>query len=403
MLKKLALATALTLTTAGSAMACSFENTVPIKHLSAAFEAWKAVTDRMAECGNFTAELDQEFRNKQPTAFAANPALYHIGGVSNGTITPLLADDSIRPLDDLVEKYGQQLNENQLIRINGRIMAIAMMVNTQHLVYRADILDELGISVPTTYDEFIAAAEEVKESGKVRYPVGATMMTGWNLSLDFINMYIGYGGEFFTEDSMPSINNEAGVRALETMKTLTQYMDPEYAVSDSTYLQRQLQQGDVALANFWASRAGAMDDEAESTVVGKVNTAAAPLAIEGGRPATTMWWDGIVIARNISDEEAEAAFRLAMEGMSPEMARENAAAAIWLIDGYEPGRLAQGAIDTLQLGPVPYPTTAEMGLMHTAIGNNIADFLIGSESAEQSLADAEAAYITAAREAGLIQ
>jgi hypothetical protein len=66
------------------------------------------------------AELDQEFRTKQPAAFAANPSLYQIGGVSNGTITPLLNEGTIRPLDDLVEKYGQNLTPNQLIKIDGR-------------------------------------------------------------------------------------------------------------------------------------------------------------------------------------------------------------------------------------------------------------------------------------------
>jgi hypothetical protein len=43
-----------------------------------------------------------------------------------------------------------------------------------------------------------------------------------------------------------------------------------------------------------------------------------------------------------------------------------------------------------------------MGLMHTALGNNISEFLQGSESAEQALADAEAAYVAAAKEAGFL-
>ena len=68
---------------AGTAMAdCAFENDVPLRSLTAGFEAWKAVTDAMAECGNFEANLDQEFREKQPEAFAADPSLYHIGGVA---------------------------------------------------------------------------------------------------------------------------------------------------------------------------------------------------------------------------------------------------------------------------------------------------------------------------------
>ena len=48
--------------------------------------------------------------------------------------------------------------------------------------------------------------------------------------------------------------------------------------------------------------------------MGKLATASAPLAMEGGKPATTIWWDGMVLAKNITDEEAEAAFRVLMEG-----------------------------------------------------------------------------------------
>ena len=57
----------------------------------------------------------------------------------------------------------------------------------------------------------------------------------------------------------------------------------------------------------------------ESKVVGMVEGAAAPAAMAGGAPATTLWWDGFVIAKNISDEEADAAFRVALEGIDTEM------------------------------------------------------------------------------------
>ena len=116
--------------------------------MSNSFDAWKAVTEAMSECGNVTATLDSEFKDKQPDAFAANPSLYEIGGVSGSTITPLLNAGTIRPLDDLVAKYGQNLNPNQLIKIDGKIMGIAMSVNNQHLMYRKDIFDNLGISEP---------------------------------------------------------------------------------------------------------------------------------------------------------------------------------------------------------------------------------------------------------------
>ena len=402
MFRRLVLAGMLSLSASGAWAGCAFENQTPIKMLSAGFAAWKAVSDAMSECGNFQAELDQEFREKQPAAFAADPALYQIGGVANSTMVPLLNQGTIRPIDDLVAKHGQHLRPHQLIRIDGRTMAVAMMVNAQHLMYREDILDDLGIAVPATYDEVLAAAQKIKEAGAVAYPLGGTYKTGWNLAEEFVNMHVGMGGSFLDSGNRPTIDNEQGLAALDMMKRLTAYMDPEYLVSDSTYVQQQFQQGKIALANLWASRAGAMDDPAESQVAGLVKMASAPAAVPGGRPASTLWWDGVVFAKNMSDEVAEAAFRVAMDGLDREMVEANNDVAVWLIEGFVQSPVSKGASDTAANGAIPYPASSAMGLMHTALGNGLADFLTGAKDAATTLADIENAYLTAAKEAGLI-
>ena len=46
---------------------------------------------------------------------------------------------------------------------------------------------------------------------------------------------------------------------------------------------------------------------------------------------------------------------------------------------------------------VPY-----MGMLHTALGSNIPDFLQGKESASQTLTDITDAYNAAAKEAGYL-
>ncbi|MGB0139346.1 MAG: ABC transporter substrate-binding protein [bacterium] len=381
--------------------ACDFKPSSKVSLLANSFAAWKAVSDAMGECGNFEAELDAEFRKKQPDAFAANPSLYQLGGVSNGTIQPLLSAGTIRPLDDLVAKYGKDLQPNQLIRVNGQIMAIAMSVNNQHLMYREDIFNSLGLEIPTTYYELLTAADKVAASGQVQYALGGTYKAGWNLAEEFVNMYMGMGGDFF-EGSKPSVNNPMGIRTLEMMRNLTHYMDPEYLVADSTYVQQQFQQGKIAMAVLWATRAAAMDDAKESQVVGKVKMAAAPSPVSGALPASTLWWDGVVLAKNMTDQQADEAFQLLMEGIDREMVTNNNDAAVWLINGYTPGPMAMGAAETAENGALPYPNGVEMGLMHTALGNNVADFLTGKETAEQTLMDIEAEYTTAAKEKGLL-
>ncbi len=37
------------------------------------------------------------------------------------------------------------------------------------------------------------------------------MKSGWNLAQEFVNMFLGYGGQFVNDDNMPTVNNEAGV------------------------------------------------------------------------------------------------------------------------------------------------------------------------------------------------
>ena len=381
---------------------CAFANDIELKSLSADFSAWQAVSAAMSECGNFEPKLDKDFRQQLPAAFAADPAEYHIGGVDNYSFQALYSAGSIRALDALVADYGQQLNPHQLIRVSGKTMAIAMMVNAQHLMYRADILYHLGIAVPATYQQVLEAAEQIKQAGLVAYPLGGTLKRGWDLAVEFVNIYLAHDGNFFDGDSQVAINNDAGIATLELLQQLSSYMHPLYLASDPDYVQQQFQRGEIAMANLWASRASALENPELSQVVGLVQHTSAPKITGGSIPATTLWWDGIVIAQNISAVEAEAAFLVALEGIDEQMVSANNDAAFWLIDGYKPGTLALGAASSARNGARPYTSSPRMRLLHIALGDGVADFLSGEyKDAQSALAAIEIAYTGAAKQAGL--
>ena len=399
MLKTILMAGAFSVAAVGGALACT--NDVPVKTISNAFPAYETMTGVMQACGNVESELDKDHRLKIVDAFSANPALYTMTSLTNSTAVPMLDADLLRPLDDLIATHGQGLNPNQFIKVDGKTMAIAAFANTQHLMYREDILSDLGIAVPTTWDEYIAAAEKIKAAGVVDYPMGHYMKDGWNLAFVFLNHYLGEGGEFFNDDWTPSINNEKGVAVLERMAKLATLMDPEYLVSDTTFVTKQLQQGKVALANLWASRAGAVNDPAESTVAGKIVMAA---GLRGStRIASTIWWDGWAVAKNISDKEAEAAMKLIVASMSEAVIKEHNDDAIWLAKGFIPGDAAEGAFATAGGDAANYPMNKYIGSMHSALGSGLAAFMTGDKDAATTLADIEAAYITDAKEKGLLK
>ena len=181
-------------------------------------------------------------------------------------------------------------------------------------------------------------------------------------------------------------------------------MNPDFLTHDSNSVQAEWEAGNAALTNLWGSRAGAVTDGEGSTAEIESNTmfASAPTVAGGSMPASTLWWDGFTVATNISDEDAEATFQAMMQGVSLDMAKANADKANWLIAGATPQAAGVGVVATAQGGATPYPMLPYMGTMHGAIGGELADFLQGKESAEQALADIEAAYIAAAKEKGFL-
>ena len=380
-----------------------------VRILSNDFEALHVIADAAETCASGTVEVTknqtEEHKNIQVPALTTNPATYTVAIIATNSVVPLLNDDLIRPLDDYVAKWGQQLQDSQLIRVDGKIMAIAFMANAQHLYYREDILADNGIAVPTSYDEMMAAAETLRANGVMESPIASNYMPGWNIAAEFVNTYLGTGNDFFEPGSAKlAIDNEDGLAVLETMKEMTGYMSQDWATYDSNAQKPVWEAGEVALAISWGSRAGAYiaDDSPAPEIAAKTQFAAAPTIGGNSIPSAALWWDGFTIAKNIPDEDAEASFRAMMVGISPETMEANRDAAVWLIEGYEPSRAATGVVADLQGGARPYPMLPYMGLLHTALGDNLAEYLQGNESAEQALADVTAAYTTAATEAGFL-
>ncbi|WP_300517599.1 extracellular solute-binding protein [Aliiroseovarius sp.] len=406
-LKKAALASTIALWASG-AMACEIGARVNI--IGNEFPAIQTVGAGAAECtgAEVTKNLTADHKDIHVAGMQGNPAEYTSAIVANSTLTILMNDDLVRPLDDLVAKYGQGLQPSQLITIDGKVMAVAFMANAQHLMYRKDILADLGVEPPKTYEEMLEIAQMIRDKGIMQNPVGGAYAAGWNLAQEFNNMFIGYGGTFFKEGSAePNVNSEAGVNTLNMMKALSEYMNPDFLTHDSNATNAEYRAGNVALLNMWGSRAATQttaDGVTEEVKAG--HAIAGPMTVGGGSiPASTLWWDGWTVAKNISDEEAEATFIAMMNGIRPELMQdaEVASQAVWLIEGYQPTDAAVGVFEAAQAGTKPYPMVPYMGLMHGALGNELADFLQGKESAEQALADVEAAYRAAAMEKGFLK
>ena len=373
------------------------------------FPAIQTVGAGAQECTGAKVEtnLTSEHQKINVPGMQGNPAEYTSAIIANSSIVALMNEDVIRPLDDLVAKYGKGLQKSQLIKIGDNIMAVAFMANAQHLMYRADVLKEIGVEPPNTYEDMLSAAKMIRDKGIMENPVGGAYAAGWNLAQEFNNMFLGYGGSHFKSGSaQPNINSEAGVNALNMMKALSEYMNPDFLTHDSNATNAEYRAGNIALLNMWGSRA-ASQTTAEGVIdaVKSNHSIAGPMTVGGGStPASTLWWDGWTVAKNISDAEAEATFIAMMNAIHPDKMKDEKirTQAVWLIDGYKPTDAAIGVFEAAKMSTTPYPMLPYMGLLHTALGNELADFMQGKESASQALSDVEAAYVAAAKEKGFI-
>ena len=156
--------------------------------------------------------------------------------------------------------------------------------------------------------------------------------------------------------------------------------------------------------HVWNSAAASLlDDEGDQSIKEDTRLAPSPTVGGGSKPATTLWWDGIGIATNTSDANAEASFRaLVGAAQSSDLANNNPNATVWLIKGYEPGDTAGPVVDAANRGTSPYPSFPHMSLMHGALSTELVEFLQGKESAEKALADVEDAYVAKATEEGFL-
>lgn len=352
-------------------------------------------------------KMTPQARQETEQAFASQgKSPFDAAVVSMGVYSNLQSLGQLQPMTDLVNKYRAKykIEDNMLIRVNGEVMAIAFMQNAQNLFYRKDLFDKHGIKQPTTYAEMIAAARTLKEKEpSVEFPIAQTFAKGWDGATEFVNLFAGHGGNMFKAGSaQPDFNSDAGVKAIETMRSMTAFMTPNYLASNSDDVMNQFQQGKAAMGVLWATRAARMDDPAASKIVGKMEFGAAPAVVAGGKSATHLWWDGVVMPKNLNGDR-ETVFQVLMEALDEETMKKGNDLTIWIRSAYKPTRFGTGVSASARAGAPIWPTQPFFSLAHGEIGKVLPDIMSGAITPKAGLDAAAAAYVKVATERGFIK
>ena len=352
-------------------------------------------------------KLTPQARTDTEQAFGAKgPSPFDAALVSMAAFANLYARRQLQPLTDLVQKYGPRyrLEERMLVRVDGEVMAVAFMQNTQNLYYRADLFAKHKLAVPTDYAQMVQAAAVLKRAEpSINFPIAQGFAKGFDGGTEFTNMLAGLGGRFFQPGSaLPAFNSPLGVQAIDTMRSLMPYMTPNALASNSDDVVNQFQQGKAAMGVLWASRASRMDDAAASKVVGLMQFAAAPTVLPGGRTAAHLWWDAAVLPRN-NPRHREATFHVLMEALSEAAVTSGNDLGLWVRSVYEPGRFGTGVALAQKAGAPVWPSEPFFSLAHAEVGKVLPDALVGDRTPQAVLNAAAAAYLLSATMAGFVK
>ncbi|MEZ5637905.1 MAG: extracellular solute-binding protein [Burkholderiaceae bacterium] len=376
-----------------------------------AFPSTQHLAKEMESCSRdgfkVTVKVTPDARVETERAFASDgKSAFDAAIISGGVYSGLVSKGQVQPITDLVDKYKARykIEDGMLVKSNGQVMAVAFQQNAQNLFYRKDIFDKLGLKVPTTYDEMLQAAAVIKakEPG-IEFPIAQTFAKGWDISAEFINIYVGFGGQLFKPGSaQPAFNSEAGVKTIELMKSMSRFMTPNFLASNSDDVMNQFQQGKAAMGVLWASRAARMDDPAASKIVGKMEFAAAPAAMPGGKSATHLWWDGVALPKNIAGDR-DAVFQVLMDALDEESTKAGNDLTIWVRSAYKPTRFGTGVTLSARAGAPIWPSEPYVGLAQGELGKLVPEALGGTMTARQALDAAAENYVKAATEKGFIK
>ncbi|MVP02028.1 extracellular solute-binding protein [Paenibacillus lutrae] len=121
--------------------------------------------------------LPAENPDEKLNLLMANKEEYDVMKLGAPQFEKLASQGALEPLDDLIEKFGPNIKSAidpaawDSAKVNGKIYAIpetgSGLAIGEETVVRQDIMDELGLKIPTNTDEFYTVLKTIKEKKNI--------------------------------------------------------------------------------------------------------------------------------------------------------------------------------------------------------------------------------------------
>jgi multiple sugar transport system substrate-binding protein len=250
----------------------------------------------------------------------AGTGAYDALNVIPAWMSDLARAGALEPLDAYVDKYGYRdelqeiapvYRDNQM-KVGDTIYGFPDDGDVFLFYYRKDILEENGIAVPTTWEEFAEAGQKLTDKYAPEMYGAAFFRDAPYAQFMFQERFRTEGGKFFDSDTMKAtVNSEVGVKVFTDMRSENSFMPPGVETWGFVENLAAFLAGDTAMTiswppyGRWAAGYGT-DEEAlswvpKSEIAGKVGYALPP----GGHPQLAA---GFSLSVSASSKNKEAAY-----------------------------------------------------------------------------------------------
>lgn len=235
----------------------------------------------------YTILPENELRDKVTQDIATKAGQYDVATIGayevpiwskNGWLTDMTSyaeKDSAFDVGDLIAPIKDVLSTD------GKLYAIPFYGESSFLMYRKDVLQQKGITMPEkpTWDQVADIAAKVDGAQPGMKGICLRGLPGWGEMFAPLTTVVNtFGGTWFDKDFKPEVNSAPFEAAVNFYVDLVKkHGEPGAAQAGFTECLNAMSQGKVAMWYDATSAAGSLEDPKISKVAGKVGYASAPV------------------------------------------------------------------------------------------------------------------------------
>ncbi len=213
-------------------------------------------------------------------------------------------------INDLVPSYVKNIGmvggkKGYLPGPSSLLIGLPFGAETSILGYRKDLLKKHNINVPSNYDQLVKAMCEINAKEPDVYGLASRGSKGHQIVHAWLLHLAPMGGKIFDDKWNPIFNNAAGVKALNTLRKISECGHPNMKNFGASESNAAFLQGETAFYLDTTNLASSTNNPKTSYIIGKTGWALHPKDIRRGSQS-----GGFGIGIPTNSQKPEAAFLL---------------------------------------------------------------------------------------------